>query len=278
MNGDIIKSRLREGDVLKGAVLNIVHPTMVEVVCNAGADFLFVDFEHGLRDYSDIANALITAELCRVPALVRIGERSANLVARMLDGGAAGFLFPHVSTAEEAAELVSWCRYKPRGVRSSGFARASLQREGNGFERRQRAGDEVVCIMIVESLEGKANLREILAVDGVTGVAVGPGDLSLELGLSDWRDPKLVELLDDMAAVAREFPTSALLRLATTPDEAASHVASGANMILLTHDTDLVQAMYSGLFESFDQAVQDQRPVPSNGAVPPSPVLAHAAG
>ena len=255
MNGNLIKSRLAAGEVLKGAVLNIVHPTMVEVVCHAGADFLFIDFEHGLRDYGDIGQALIAAELARVPALVRLGERSANLVARMLDGGAAGFLFPHVSTAEEAAELVSWCRYKPRGVRGSGFARASLKPHPSEFERRQQASDDVVCFMIVESMAGKANLRDILAVEGVTGVAIGPGDLSLELGIADWGDAKLVELLEEMTAVTREFPASGLLRLALTPQEAANHAAAGANMILLTHDTHLIGSMYRGLFASFDAAI-----------------------
>lgn len=250
-----IKSRLNSGETLLGPVVNILHPTMVELCCGAGADFIFIDFEHGLRDFNDVAHALITAELGDVPALVRLGERSANLVARMLDGGAAGILFPHVSTAAEAAELVSWCRYKPVGVRGSGFSRASLRHDGNEYERRQQASQDVVCIMIIESLEGKENLASILAVEGVTGVAIGPGDLSLELGVSDWSDPKVVQLLDEMAAVARTFPGRALLRLALTAEDAASHAASGANMILLTHDTHLIKAMYARLFTDFASAI-----------------------
>lgn len=113
-----LKDRLNNWEVLKGAVINIAHPTMVEVVCEAGADFLFLDFEHGLRDYNDIGQAIIAAELHKVPTLVRLGERAANLTERILDAGASGFLFPHVETAEEAAELVSWCRYKPLGIRA----------------------------------------------------------------------------------------------------------------------------------------------------------------
>jgi 2-keto-3-deoxy-L-rhamnonate aldolase RhmA len=250
-----IKDRLNAGEVLIGPVLNIVHPTMVELCCGAGADYLFLDFEHGLRDYNDVAVALITAELGGVPALVRLGERSPNLVERMLDAGAAGFLFPHVSSAAEAAELVSWCRYKPLGVRGSGFSRASLRHDGNEYERRQAASRDVVCIMIIESLEGKANLAEILAVDGVTGVAIGPGDLSLELGVSDWGHPDLVRLLDEMAAIVRDFPGRALLRLALTPGEAAAHAASGANMILMTHDTQLIRTMYKGMISAFSAEI-----------------------
>jgi 2-keto-3-deoxy-L-rhamnonate aldolase RhmA len=250
-----IKDRLSAGEVIKGAVVNIVHPTLVELICGAGADFLFIDFEHGLRDYGDIAQALIVAEMCAVPALVRLGERSSNLVERMLDSGAAGFLFPQVSSAAEAAELVSWCRYKPVGSRGSGFARASLRHKGSEFDRRQQASLDVVCIMIVESLEGHANLAEILAVDGVTGVAIGPGDLSLALGVSDWNHPSVVSRLDEMAATVRQHPDKALLRLALSAEEAATHVAAGANMILVTHDVHLIGDLYSGLFGEIDRKV-----------------------
>jgi 2-keto-3-deoxy-L-rhamnonate aldolase RhmA len=241
--------------VLKGAVINILDPTMIELVCAAGADFLFLDFEHGIHDYGDVAHAILAADIQGVPALVRLGERSSNQVARFLDGGAAGFLFPHVSTAAEAAELVSWCRYKPLGLRGSGFARASLRYDGNEYDRRQSASQDVACIMIIESLEGKANLADILAVDGVTGVAIGPGDLSMALGVSDWADAKVVQLLEEMAAVTRNFPDRALLRLALTPDEAAAHAAAGANMILLTHDVQLIKSMYTNLFRDFSRSI-----------------------
>ncbi len=229
---------------------------MVELCCGAGADYLFIDFEHGLRDYGDVGQALLAAEACGVPALVRLGERSANLVTRMLDAGAAGFLFPHVETAEEAAELVSWCRYKPLGVRGSGFARATLRHNGSEYERRQEASKQVVCIMVIESLKGKANLAEILAVEGVTGIAIGPGDLSLELGIADWSDPRIAALLEDMAATVREHPCKALLRLALNSEDAAAHAAGGANMILVTHDTALIKSMYGDIFTRFSQAAR----------------------
>lgn len=245
----MLKDRLNNGEVLKGAVINIAHPIMIETVCAAGADFLFLDFEHGLRDYNDIGQAIITAELSSVPTLVRLGERSANLVERMLDGGAAGLIFPHVETAEEAAELVSWCRYKPLGVRGSGFARASINHHGNEYDRRQQASKDVVCIMIIENLKGKENLSKILAVEGVTGVAIGPGDLSMELGVNSWKHPKVIQALDEMASVVKSVPNRSLLRLALTPDEAVKHVNSGANMIILTHDWQLIKNTYSGLFE-----------------------------
>ena len=253
--GSDIKQRLAAGDTLVGAVINIVHPTMIELCCGAGADFLFLDFEHGLRDFSDIANGLIVAEMCGVPALVRIGEKSENLVARILDAGAAGILFSHVSTAEEAEQLVSWCRYKPLGVRGSGVARGFLRHQGAEYDRRQQASRDVVCMMIVEDLKGAENLEAILAVDGVTGVAIGPGDLSMELGVDRWDHPKVQQMLDQMAATVRKVPGRGLLRLCLSQDEAPALMASGANMLLITHDVHLIKDMYGRLMADFHHAI-----------------------
>ncbi len=237
----------------------MIEPSLVEIICGAGADFLFLDFEHGLKDFSTVVNGILAAELCAVPALVRIGEKSENLVARMLDAGAAGLLFSHVSTAQEAEELVSWCRYKPRGVRGSGMTRGTLRHYGNEYERRQQASEDVVCIMIVEDLVGVANLESILAVDGVTGVAIGPGDLSMELGVDSWDHPKVQELLQQMAATVRTFPGRGLLRLCLKPEEVPAQVESGTNMVLITHDVHLIKNMYKALFSEFHAATVEAR-------------------
>jgi hypothetical protein len=70
-----IERRLAPGETLIGAVINVMRPTIVELCYGGGADFLFLDFELGLRDYLDLQKRLVTAELCRVPALVRIALR-----------------------------------------------------------------------------------------------------------------------------------------------------------------------------------------------------------
>jgi len=253
-----IKARLERGDILIGAVINMTNPTMIELVCGAGADFLFLDFEHGLRDYSDIQGALIAAELCDTPALVRMGERNPNLVERMLDAGAAGLIFPHVQTAEEAAELVSWCRYKPLGTRGSGLARGFLRHQGHEYDRRQQANQEVACFMIVEDLAGAKNLDAILGVEGVTGVAIGPGDISMELGAKHWSDPRVCQVLDDMAATIRHHAAAGHLRLCLDPNDMPALKEAGANMVIVNHDAHLIKAMYHNLIGGIRKAIEQQ--------------------
>jgi 2-keto-3-deoxy-L-rhamnonate aldolase RhmA len=249
-----LNQRIAAGEVLFGNVLNMTNSTMVEICCGAGADFLFLDFEHGLRDFSEIARAIITAEFCGTPALVRVGERSPNLVARMLDAGAAGIIFPHVRTAAEAAELVSWCRYKPLGQRGSGLARGFLRYVGNEFDRRMDANRDVACLMIVEDQEGMANVREIAAVEGVTGIGIGPGDLSMALGASSWDDERVTSALDAITQIVRQQPGCAVMRLAVDTAAVADLVQKGVNMVLATHDAHLIKDMYRALFKEFREA------------------------
>jgi 2-keto-3-deoxy-L-rhamnonate aldolase RhmA len=257
-----LNQRIAAGEVLFGNVLNMTNTTMVEICCGAGADFLFLDFEHGLRDFSDIASAIITADLCGTPALVRVGERSPNLVARMLDAGAAGIIFPHVSTAAEAAELVSWCRYKPLGQRGSGLARGFLRHVGSEFDRRMQANRDVACMMIVEDMEGMANVREIAAVDGVTGIGIGPGDLSMALGAASWDDERVTSALDAMTLAARQQPGCAVMRLAVDTAAVADLVQKGVNMVLATHDAHLIKDMYRTLFKEFRDTAALSRAAP----------------
>jgi 2-dehydro-3-deoxyglucarate aldolase len=128
------------------------------------------------------------------------------------------------------------------------MTRASLGDAGNELIRRQQASDDVVCLMVVEDQAGASHLEEILSVEGVTGAAIGPGDLSMELGVDSWDHPSVTQLLDAMAATVRRHTGSALLRLGRTPEEASRMVASGANLVLMNHDVLLIQAMYAGLF------------------------------
>jgi len=174
----------------------------------------------------------------------------------MLDAGAAGIIFPHVRTADEARELVSWCRYKPLGIRGSGLAREALRHQGNEYQRRQQASADVVCIMIVEDLEGSRNLAEIIAVEGVTSIAIGPGDLAMEIGADRWDDPRVTQKLGEMAAIVRNHKNVGLLRLCLEKSEIPDLVASGANMIILNHDAHLIKIMYKDMFGDMANAVQ----------------------
>jgi 2-keto-3-deoxy-L-rhamnonate aldolase RhmA len=245
-----LKQRIESGATLIGGTVNILAPAFVETYCASGPDFMMLDLEHNLKDFSAVQAAIITADVHGVPVLVRPGEHSSNFVGRLLDAGAAGFVFPHVRTAEQAAEFVSWCRYKPLGIRALGYNRTWTRYESNDPVPREQSNRDVFCLMVIEDVEGANNITEILNVDGVTGVAFGPGDLAMEIGAATWDAPELVELLSKIAAATRAVPGKAMMRFTQTPEQAQQNIASGANMMIMHHDVMLIRKMYSSLISS----------------------------
>ena len=171
--------RVMRGEPLLGTLLSLPSPEIVEVAVGAGFDWLFIDMEHGLLDFTAAQRMVQAAGTC--PCLVRVPSTQSIEVARALDTGAAGIIVPHVNGAGDARPAVDAAKYPPLGSRSMGAGRA----QGYG-----RTGDEAVAhhnaetivVAQAEHIEAVRNLAEILAVDGVAAVFIGPFDLSASLG------------------------------------------------------------------------------------------------
>lgn len=162
---------------------------VVEIGMRSGADMGVVDLQHGLWDRHSAYQAIGIIGPDR--ALVRAADASDLEISRALDTGAAGVIVPLIESAEQAASAVAASRFAPAGRRSAGGVRPIAE----GFGRYLRKGDPVVAVMI-ETRAGLENAERIAAVDGVSFVFIGPGDLSLSLGIDDSKP----SALDDACA------------------------------------------------------------------------------
>lgn len=177
-------SRLRQvweaGDAAHGAWLSLPGSHSAEIVARAGFDYVCIDMQHGLADYSDAIAMLQAICLGDSTPVVRVPWNEQGIIGRMLDAGAMGIVIPMVNTVADAEAAVRSCRYAPAGARSFGPVRVGMQ-EGPGYY--DSANAEVACIPMIETTEAIANLDDILTVPGVDAVYVGPADLSITLGL-----------------------------------------------------------------------------------------------
>ena len=112
--------------------------------------------------------------------LARAWDHDPVTIARLLDAGAWGLVFPHVSTPEQARLLATAMRYPPIGTRSAGTGRCSVI----SSDYRERANDQVLCIPQIEDMEGIENAEAIASIDGVDIGFLGPGDLALSMGVA----------------------------------------------------------------------------------------------
>lgn len=158
---------------------------------------LTVDMQHGLVDYQMMLTMLQAMQASPAPKFVRIPWNDPGIAMKALDAGAAGIICPMINTADEARALVRATRYAPLGARSYGPTRAAMLHE----DYLARSGDLVQVFAMIETAEALANRDAIMAVEGLTGVYVGPADLSLSLGYRPSLSPEAPEVLQAIAGV-----------------------------------------------------------------------------
>jgi 4-hydroxy-2-oxoheptanedioate aldolase len=201
-----LRERLSTRRALIGLLQVQSNPPLAEMAGWCGYDFLLLDCEHGVFSDRDILHTLQALRAADTLALVRLAKHDLQAVGRYLDLGADAIVVPNVSTVEQAQALASAMNYPPAGTR--GFA-APLQRATRyGLDLAAHAKaprDEVCLIVIVESALGVANVGDILAVDGVDGVIIGPADLSADLGCpGDYSPPAYAQALARVERAAKE--------------------------------------------------------------------------
>lgn len=173
-----LRARWARGETTTNCWLMIPQPFVAEIASLAGFDSLCIDMQHGLVDFDAVTGMLQATTAARVPTLVRVPWNEPSILMRVLDMGAAGVIVPMVETAEEASRAVAACYYPPRGNRSFGPSRAAVVLP----DYFARAQDGLLVFVMIETRKALDNLAEILDTPGLSGVYIGPADLSLSLG------------------------------------------------------------------------------------------------
>jgi 4-hydroxy-2-oxoheptanedioate aldolase len=234
----------REDQAAVAGWLMLNQPLVAEAVARAGFDAVVIDMQHGLSRDDDLVGLLQAIGQTPATPLVRVPANEAAVIGRALDAGAAGVIVPLVSTPEEAARAVAACRYPPQGTRSYGPVRASLLADGaggygGGAAYTDHANTHVICLVMIETAAGLANVDAICATPGLDGVFIGPADLGLALGLPaqlDQSAPAHTAAVAAIVAACRQHGRVAGL-FCNSPAFAAEKVRVGLRLVTL--ETDL---------------------------------------
>jgi 2-keto-3-deoxy-L-rhamnonate aldolase RhmA len=183
-----VKEKLRQGKVSLGSWMQIGHPAVAEILAQVGFDWIALDMEHSdmsVRDFTDAARGM-QGRGPQLPygalPLARVRENDTLAIRQVLDSGAWGVIVPLVNSADEAKRAVQAAKFPPQGIRGTAFFRGNDY--GLSFtEYMEHANREGLVIVMIETKEGVESIEEILAVEGVDGVFIGPYDLSLSYGI-----------------------------------------------------------------------------------------------
>ncbi|HWK14525.1 MAG TPA: 4-hydroxy-2-oxoheptanedioate aldolase [Rhizobiaceae bacterium] len=246
------KAAIAAGKPQIGFWLALANAYTAEIAAHAGFDWLLVDGEHAPNDIPSILAQLQAIGTASHP-VVRLPIGEAWLIKQALDIGAQTLLIPMVESAEQARQLVRAVRYPPEGMRGVGasIARASaFSRIGDYLN----TADEQVCLLVqVENRAGLAALDEILTVDGVDGVFVGPADLAADLGyIGRPGVPEVQAAVEDaLTRIVKSGKAAGIL----TSDEAlnkrylelgATFVAVGTDVTMFAQSTSALAKRYKG--------------------------------
>ena len=190
-----VRQRLAAGEPTIGAFLGLGSPGVAGLMANAGFDWLVIETEHNALDSAEIEHMLMAMAGTDTVPIVRVPSSDRVYIQRALDMGALRVLAPLVSSADEARAVVDATRFPPEGSRSFGPLRASRYSFDND-DYLERANDNILVALIVETTGALDELEEIAAVPGVDALTIGPFDMSLALGL----DPRKLPLpeIDDV--------------------------------------------------------------------------------
>jgi 4-hydroxy-2-oxoheptanedioate aldolase len=223
-----LRSRLSAGEACHGVWCQLPGAGTAGLLAGTGADFVVLDLQHGALGEAELPG--VTAAVVAAGSVPLVRTRSAHVadVGRALDLGAHGVVVPSVLDAGHARDVVASCRYGPSGTRSIG--------------RLSGGSDQPLVVVMVETAGALDDLDAILAIDGLDGVYVGPGDLSLSLGRADEgsRDHVRGVVSSIVArAVAAGVPVGVH---AFTGTEAAAYAAEGATIVTAATDTTALRA------------------------------------
>ena len=178
---NVFKERLKKGDTQIGLWTGLGTASVAELAAGTGFDWIVIDGEHGPNRLLNILEQLRAIGGDTAP-VVRVRDDNRAEIKQMLDAGAQTILVPMIDSGEQAAEVVKSMLYPPLGVRGVGAALARASGYNGISDYLQTANDEVCLLLQVESMAGVNALDDILALDHVDGVFVGPADLAADMG------------------------------------------------------------------------------------------------
>jgi 2-dehydro-3-deoxyglucarate aldolase len=177
-----IRNKLKSGDNSIGSWIQIPHPSIAEIMGQSGYDWIAVDMEHGAISSHQLPNLFRALELGNTLPLARLAQGHTKDCKEVLDAGAGGVIVPMVESAQQLEMIRDACRWPPAGKRGVAFSRANLF--GKHFDEYVDEAQAPLLIAMIEHVDALDELDQILLVDGLDAIFIGPYDLSASMGIT----------------------------------------------------------------------------------------------
>ena len=232
-----IRTALADGQASIGSWIQIPHPSIAEIMGQAGYDWVAVDLEHGAISVDQLPDLFRALELGNTLPLARLAEGLPKDCKQALDAGAGGVIIPMIETAAQLESAVDACRWPPAGTRGVGFSRANLF--GKHFDAYVGEAQAPLIVAMIEHERAVENLETIVAVQGLDAVLIGPYDLAASMGLTgQFEAPQFIAAMERIRTVClRHGIRSGVHVVQPAPEALTQRLEEGHRFLAYSLDT-----------------------------------------
>jgi 2-keto-3-deoxy-L-rhamnonate aldolase RhmA len=192
-----MKAKMRTGEPVFGGGGGWWYPEVAEVLDDIGLDFVHFDMQHGSVSYETIQRYIHAIDQTKTTVIGRAASSATVDISKILDVGALGVIVPDVDSKDETIHVLNAAKYPPVGTRSIDHLMTPAE--------ARELNENIVVIPMIETLSGLANINDIVSVEGVDGIYIGPNDLSCSLGIfTEWRNTRFVEAIEKIAEACKK--------------------------------------------------------------------------
>ena len=246
-----LKKQITDLNNIRGAMIfEFFSPGIPIILKNAGCQFIIFDMEHGGLSLEQFKTLAIISNANEIAPLIRIPEVNYNYVARALDLGAAGIMAPMVNTKKEALKIIQSSKYPPNGIRGAGFGFAhDKYKNESPLSYINKANNNLINIIQIESKQALENIEEIAAIDGVDCIWVGHFDLTNFLGIpGQFNSDIYLNSIKKVVAIAK-LNKKSLGIMVNNQDELKMYSDLGFNMIAVGTEMSILSRSISQILQ-----------------------------
>jgi len=231
-----LMNKILRNEPTYGTWITMAYPEVIEALSNLPFDWFVFDMEHAPLTIKDVEFLMMPLRKTDIIPLVRVPWNDFVIIKQVLDIGAQGIIVPYVNNKTEATNAVKAAKYPPEGIRGVGPRRSIMYGFDNIKEYYEEWNKKVIVIVQIETIEGLNNVNEILSVNGISGVFIGPNDLSSALGIfREFNNTTYINSINKVLNAAKSANKIAGI-MTYSPEDALDKTKRGFNFIALSSD------------------------------------------
>ena len=258
---DYLKQKLLKGQNVYGTCITVNTPVWPNLVASCGLDFVFIDTEHIPIDRAELAKMCRAYQAKGLTPIVRIPKPDSYRASQVIDDGAIGIIAPYLENVNEIRSLVGATKYRPlKGEKLEAILEAKTKPGNELKSYLENYNEGVICIANIESIPAVERLDELLDIEGLDAVFIGPHDLSVNMGIPEQYDhPDFIETVKSIIQKARKYTLGVGIHFSLKPQRQIDWIKEGVNMIIHSSDMALFSKQLKADVAEIRSATGDQQ-------------------